>query len=116
FQILSGVAAMYVTYTNRGLSMRVSFRPLFRVAQSIQMLRLVFYDPALVYFMNGDRFEIVKLFTASSYRGNQVCVFKPRKMLGDRLSGHVYVRAELSQRLAAVCAQRIQQASPGRVR
>ena len=79
------------------------------------MLTLVFCDPAFVYFMDGDRVEIVELLTPSSHRGNQVGVFKPREVLCHRLAGHIQVRTKLSERPASVRAQGIQQASPGRV-
>jgi hypothetical protein len=74
-----------------------------------------FSSPAFVYFMDGDRVEIVKLLTPSSHRGNQVGVFKPREVLCHRLAGHIKVRTKLSQRPASVLVQGIQQASPGRV-
>jgi len=95
--------------------MRVSFRQLLEVTQSIQVMTLVFCDPAFVYFMDGDRVEIMKLLTPSSYRGNQVGVFKPRQMLSNRLTGHIQARTELSECLAVLRAQGIQQAPPGRV-
>ena len=79
------------------------------------MVTLVFFDPTFVYFMDGDRVEIMQLFAPSPHRGNQVGVFKPREVLRDRLAGHVEVCTELSQRLAALRAKGIQQAPPGRV-
>jgi hypothetical protein len=95
--------------------MMVSFRPFLEVSQGIQVLTLVFFDPAFVYFMYGDRVEVVQFFTPSSYRGDQLSVFKPGEMLRDRLAGHIEMCAELSQRLAALRAQSVQQTPSRRV-
>ncbi len=90
----------------------VSFRPFLEVMQGVQVLTLVFFDPASVYFVNGDGIEIMQFFTASANCHNQVCVFQPLEVLRDRLTRHVELCTELSQRLAAVRTQGIEQTPP----
>ena len=93
----------------------VSFRPFLEVSQGIQVLTLVFFDPAFVYFMDGDWIEVMKLFTPPANCRDEVGILEPFEMLRDRLAGHVELCAELSQRLAALRAQSVQQTPSRRV-
>ena len=84
--------------------MRISFHPGLEVTQGVQAVKLVLFDPTDVYLVNGDRVEVVQLFTAPADSRNQVGVLQSPQVLRHRLAGHVEVSAELSQGLPAFCS------------
>src|SRR4030042_2665657 len=95
--------------------MMVSFQPLLEVPQGVQVLPLELLDPTLVDLVNGDRVEVVQFFAPPANRRNQVGVLQSPEVLRDRLAGHVEVRAELPQRLAALRSKTVEQTPPCRI-
>ena len=78
-------------------------------AESLQAVTLVFADPALVDFVDGDGVEVVELFAAVPDGGDEVGVLEEIEVLGHGLPGHVEVLAEGGEGLAVVLVQQIEQ-------
>lgn len=93
----------------------VSFRSLFEVMQCVQVLPFVFGNPALGDLVDGDRIEVVQLFTSPADCGNEVGVLQTPEVLRYRLTGHVQVLAKPAQCLAIMGPQRVQQAPSCRI-
>jgi hypothetical protein len=79
------------------------------VAEGLQTVALVFADPALVDFVNGDGIEVVELFAAVPDGGDEVGVLEEVEVLGHGLAGHVEVLAEGGEGLTVVFVQQVEQ-------
>ncbi len=110
FHSLSGDVAIYVTYTNWGRSMLISFGSFFEVPQRIQGLLFVLLNPALVYFVDRDGVKIVQLLAPPADSRDKIGVLQAREVLRDRLARHREVRTQFPQRLAPTGSQAIEQA------
>lgn len=82
---------------------------LLEVAEGLQAVALIFADPALVDFVDGDGVEVVKFFTAMPDSGDEVGVLEEVEVLGHGLAGHVEVLAEGGEGLAVVLMQQVEQ-------
>ncbi len=82
---------------------------LLEVAEGLQAVALVFADPALVDFVDGNGVEVVELFAAVPDGGDEVGVLEEVQVLGDGLTAHVEVLAEGGEGLAVVLMQQVEQ-------
>ena len=88
------------------------FELLLQIAESLQLRALIFADPALVDFVNGNRVEVVELFAAAPDDGNEVGLFEEVEMFGHGLAGHVEVLTKLGQGLPVGLIKDIEQFAP----
>ncbi len=70
---------------------------------------LEFSDPALVYFMQRNRIEVVQFFPALPNDGDEVGCFELLQVLRNRLASHLHVFAQCGQGLAVLLVQHIKQ-------
>lgn len=66
--------------------------------------------------MDGDRIEVVELLAPPADGRDQIDLLEPLQVLRDALPRHVEVLAELSEGLAGVGAQHVEQTPARRVR
>src|SRR5580704_11899595 len=79
------------------------------------MAPLVFADPAIRDFEDRHRVEEMQLLAATPDDGDQVRIFQQFQMLGHRLPSHVQVFTKLSECLAILCEEFIEQLPARRV-
>lgn len=82
---------------------------LFQIAQGLQTVTLVFADPALVDFVDGDGVEVVQLLAAVPDDSDEVGALQQVQVLGHGLAGHVEVLAKGGQRLPVVLVEQVEQ-------
>jgi hypothetical protein len=92
-----------------------SLRRLLDLAQDIEPVPLVFFNPPGVDFVNRDWVEVVQLFASPADGGHQVGAFEPLEVLRDGLPAHVEAFTELPERQPAVRVKAIEQPPPRRV-
>jgi len=85
------------------------FEMLLEVAEGLQAVALVFADPALVDFVDGDGVEVVELFAAVPDGGDEIGVLEEVQVLGNSLTAHIEVLAESGESLAVVFVQQVEQ-------
>jgi hypothetical protein len=83
--------------TKFGLSIAVSLKLPFEVAEEAQTLALEFFDPALVDLVNRNGIDEVKLRPSASDSAHQISALQQIEVLGRRLPDHVQLLAELTQ-------------------
>lgn len=98
------------------LPVSVFFETLFQIAQRLKAMAFVFADPALGDLLDGHWIEVVQLFAPSPDHGDQIRLLQQQQMLGDRLTRHVEVFAQLAQRLPVAPVQLIEQLSAAFIR
>jgi len=72
---------------------------------------LIFADPTLSDLVNWRRIEVMQLVPASPEGDNQIGCFQYCQMLGDCLTGHIELLAELTQGLAVLRSETVEQLS-----
>src|SRR5436190_18272193 len=80
----------------------------FQVCQCRDTTLLVPADPASCNLMNGRRVEIMELLPPAPHGDDEIHGLEHGEMLGDRLTRHVEVLAELSERLPVVGAESVE--------
>ena len=94
----------------------VCFQAVFQIAQCLQMLMLVFAEPAFRDFMDWNGVKVMKLLPSMPDGGDQIGRFQDREMLGNGLPGHVEVPAQFAESLPVFFAQIVQQFSTAGIR
>src|SRR5690554_6341215 len=79
-------------------SLVVYFEFRFQIVQEGQALLLEFPHPTPVNFVERDRIDEMQLLSAPFYGADEVSRFENSDVLGDRLSSHVEMLAQVPQR------------------
>src|SRR5262249_42888213 len=87
----------------------LSFEVAFEVGERLEAPALVLADPALGDLVDRDGVQEVQLLAAAPQDGDEIRVFQNFQVLRDGLPGHVEMLRELSERLAVVGMELVQQ-------
>ena len=86
------------------------------MGERLQAVVLVLADPAFGNFVNRHGVEVMQLFAPAPDRDDEVRLLQQGEVFGHGLPGHVEVRAQLAQGLAAFEIKSVEQFSPARIR
>ena len=80
------------------------------------MLLFILHNPPFVNLVDRHRAKIVQLLASSPNNDDKVRVFEQKQVFGHGLTRHIEMLTKLSQRLAIVLMEHVQQAPPARIR